>query len=86
MPKLDSLTFFVLNAMADDWESIVQIEPHVKEYQGPATREQIFEAIRGLHAGGFLRAMDENGYGIEGYPVEPDTAWFSMTDTGRAPF
>ncbi len=86
MPKLDSLTFYILNAMADDWESIVQIEPQINEFHGSATREEIFEVIHSLHAGGFLRAMDENGYGINGYPSEQDTAWFSMTDTGLALF
>jgi hypothetical protein len=86
MPKLDSLTFYTLNAMADDWESIVQIEPQVNEFHGRASRPEIFEVIRNLHAGGYLRAMDENGYGINGYPENQDTAWFSMTDTGRKLF
>ncbi len=86
MPKLDSLTFYTLNAMADDWESIVQIEPQVNEFHGRATRHEIFEAIRSLHAGGYLRAMDENGYGLNGYPEEQETAWFSMTDAGRELF
>jgi hypothetical protein len=86
MPKLDSLTFYTLNAMADDWESIVQIEPQVTEFHGPATREQIFKTIRKLHEGGYLRAMDENGDGVEGYPAEEETAWFSMTKAGRELF
>jgi len=86
MPRLDSLTFYTLNAMADDWESIVQIEPQVNEFHGPATREQIFEALRRLHDGGHLRAMDDNGYGTDGYPDKQETAWFSMTDAGRELF
>ena len=86
MPKLDSLTFYTLNAMADDWESIVQIEPQVNEFHGPATRDRILEAIRYLHSGGYIRAMDENGYGINGYPENEETAWFSMTVTGRELF
>ncbi|MBL8828209.1 MAG: hypothetical protein JNM18_14610 [Planctomycetaceae bacterium] len=69
--------------MADDWESIVQIEPQVKESHGSTTRDQIFGALRNLLAGGYLRAMDENGYGIDGYPDDQTTAWFSMTDAGR---
>ena len=72
--------------MADDWESIVQIEPQVNEFHGPANRDQIFEAIRNLHARGYLRAMDENGYGINAYPDDQTTAWFSMTDAGRELF
>jgi hypothetical protein len=86
MPKIDSLTFFTLNAMADDWESIVQIEPQVNEYHGPATHQQIFGAIRDLYVGGYLRAMDENGYETSRYPDDEKSAWFSMTDAGRRLF
>jgi hypothetical protein len=30
--------------------------------------------------------MDENGYGIKGYPGDETTAWFSMTESGRKLF
>jgi hypothetical protein len=86
MTGLDSLTFYTLNAMADDWESIVQIEPQVTELHGPVAREAIFDVLRRLHDAGHIRAMDQNGYSTDGYPADPHTAWFSMTDSGRALF
>lgn len=86
LPRLDSLTFFTLNAMADDWESIVQIEPQVNRFHGPSTRDQIFEALRNLHNAGHLLAMDDDGNRITGYPDEQETAWFSMTEVGRVLF
>ncbi len=86
MAQLDSLTFYTLNAMADDWESIVQIEPQVREFHGPVETVAILNVLRQLHEAGHLRAMDENGYGIDGYPADSATAWFSMTETGRALF
>jgi hypothetical protein len=86
MAQLDSLTFYVLNAMADDWESIVQIEPQVIEFFGDGGRDAIVNVLRHLHDAGYLRAMDENGYGINGFPADPARAWFSMTDSGRMLF
>ncbi len=86
MPRLDSLTFYTLNAMADDWESIVQIESQVTQFHGPVARDAIFDVLRRLYDAGHLRAMDENGHGTDGYPTSPKAAWFSMTDSGRALF
>ena len=86
MSKLESLDFYILNSMADDGESIVQIEPHVKEFHGPNARDQLFESLRNLHARGYLRSMDENGDSVDRFPDDPTKAWFLMTNAGRAAF
>ena len=72
--------------MADDWESIAQIEPQLNSFDVGATREEILDTIRQLHAGGYLRAMDENGHRLDVYPDDQETAWFSMTEIGRKLF
>lgn len=83
MRELDSLTWHIMDAMADDWESIEQIEPHVRRFHGSAERHAILEILCRLHDDSFLRIMDENGNGTDDFPDGPETAWFSMTDTGR---
>ncbi len=55
MPRLDSLAFLTLNAMADDWESIAQIERQVNEYHGPVKRDEIFVTLRRLFRDEYLR-------------------------------
>ena len=84
--RVDSLTFFVLNAMADDWESILQIEPQVHEYHGVVERKLILQALRRLHDVGHVLAMDQDGFGLSEFPGSPEAAWYRMTDSGRALF
>lgn len=79
----DSLTWHIMDAMADDWESIAQIESHVIRYHGPVERNAIVETLRRLHGDSLVRIMDENGCGTDSFPDVPETAWFSMTDAGR---
>ena len=86
MEQIDSLTFHILNAMADDWESIAQIEPQIAGYVGGVDRSEIFTVLRRLYVTGDIRAMDENGYGVDAFPDDPALAWFSMTDSGRGVF
>jgi hypothetical protein len=72
-----------MDAMADDWESISQIEPHVRHFHGAVAQPVIFSLLRHLHEAGHLRIMDENGYQLSDFPESPETAWFSMTESGR---
>lgn len=84
MTELDSLTWHVMDAMADDWESIEQIRPHVRRYAEPASDERIFQILRQLHENELVRIMDGKGYGTRRFPTEPRDCWFSMTERGRA--
>jgi len=72
-----------MDAMADDWESIVQIRPHVHQYCGPTPDDWIFQILRQLHESGFVRIMDLDGHGTESFPSDPQESWFDMTDIGR---
>ena len=72
-----------MDAMADDWESIVQIRPHVQQHCGATPDDRIFQILRQLHAAGFVRIMDLDGYGTDAFPADPRESWFDMTDTGR---
>jgi hypothetical protein len=83
MRELDSLAWHIMDAMADDWESIRQIELHVTRFHGAADHHAIFKILRKLHGESFLRIMDEDGNGIDDFPDAPETAWFSMTESGR---
>ena len=83
MPHVDLVTWYVLNAMADDWESIDQIEPQVRRFHGAVTRPAIVSLLRQLYEAGHLRIMDENGNQVGHFPESPATAWFSMTESGR---
>jgi hypothetical protein len=83
MQTLDKLQWHVLDAMADDWESIVQIRPHVAEFCGTTPDQRIFDILRTLHRLSFVRLMDSEGYGADAFPDDPRDYWFSMTESGR---
>ena len=83
MTNLDSLKWHVMDATADDWESIDQIRPHVCAYHGPESDVQIFEALRELHQHRLVCLMDENGNGVSEFPGDPSKHWFAMTAVGR---
>ena len=83
MLHIDLVTWDVLNAMADDWESIDQIEPQVRCFHGAVPRPAIFSLLRQLYEAGHLRIRDESGNQLSHFPESPETAWFSMTESGR---
>ena len=84
MQSLDSLAWHVMDAMAYDWESIVQIRPHVHQYCGSISDERIFQILRQLHENELVRIMDEDGYGTASFPADASDCWFCMSDTGKA--
>jgi hypothetical protein len=83
MTELDSLTWHVMDALADDWESIEQIRPHVHRYAEPASDEAIIQILRRLHEIGLVTIMDAEGYGVGSFPAQASDCWFSMTERGR---
>ena len=38
---LDEFTFHTMDAMADDWESLDQITPHIERFVGSADRGRV---------------------------------------------
>jgi hypothetical protein len=86
MRALDAHTWHVMDAMADDWESIAQIRPHVEGYCGVTTNDRIFDTLRSLHSDGLIEIMEVGAHSNSVFPASDarNTAWFCMTDAGRA--
>ena len=86
MRTLDATTWHIMDAMADDWESIVQIRPYVEEFCGPTPEESIFDTLRSLHADRLIEIMEvgEHSNALFPPPETRERAWFAMTDTGRS--
>ena len=75
-----------MDAMAEDWESVVQIRPHVEEFCGATSEACIFDTLRGLHADGLVEIMEVGGHTNTVFPAPATrgTAWFCMTDAGKS--
>lgn len=84
---LDEFTFHAMNAMADDWESLDQIEPQIERFVGSADRRRIAQLLVELNAEGLVIEMQRQPYQhltanmILQNPME---FWFAMTSAGRA--
>ncbi len=83
MDELDSLTWHIMDAMADDWESIEQIRPHVDRFHGQVDDSQIFEVLQDLCDSKLVEFMDGNGYGTDKFPEDARPYWFAMTERGK---
>ncbi len=84
MHTLNHLQWHVIDVLADDWESITQIRPHVNEWCGQTTDRHIFDTLRELHGEGFVRIMDAEGHETTAFPENPSDHWFDMTPSGRS--
>jgi len=82
--SLDKLSFELMNATADDWESLEQIMPQVERYAGIADRSQIARLIVDLLAEGLFEVMRYEGVTPEMIIQDPIEYWFRMTPAGRA--
>ena len=83
MKTLDSKMWQIMDATADDWESIEQIHPHVLKYHGTVSSNAIYAALKMLHADGLIKVMDNTGSYTELFPNNPSNSWFTMTEKGR---
>lgn len=84
MRTLDSLTWHILDAMAEDWETVELIQPHVREYCASVPDERIASVLRELHAEGLVEIMEVGGATNSVFPDDPRRTWFAMTPSGRA--
>jgi hypothetical protein len=79
-----TLAFWVMDATADDWESLEQIHPHVNQWwQQTEASVVVVEMMRLLGAGLFevMPATPENAAAVLAEPIQ---YWFRMTPVGRA--
>jgi hypothetical protein len=73
MRSLDRLTWHVMNAMADDWESIVQIRRDLHPYFDEISDEQIVSILRHLHGEKLVEIMAVPGQTSETFLTHPES-------------
>jgi hypothetical protein len=83
MDDLNAVSWNILDAMADDWESVEQIEPFINEYVGLVSRDEIIKAIEDLYNKGLIEIMDNEKFSRLDILKDPSKYWFGMTDAGR---
>ena len=86
--QLGSLTFWIMDATADDWESLDQIQPVVDEWWAPTPRRVVAEEIVRLVGAGLFEEMPHQDRGddelsAEAIIADPTRFWFGMTVEGR---
>ena len=81
---LDKLTFEVMNATADDWESLDQIMSPVKEFSGVSDRTSVANIIVQLITEGLFEEMKQQKVTAEMIVQSPMDFWFTMTKQGRS--
>lgn len=83
-PRLEKLAWVIMDAMADDWESLEQILPSTTKFCGCDNIVAVAEEIVSLIDHGFIEEMEEptplTPEQIVDYPRE---FWFRMTESGR---
>ena len=82
--SLDRLSFYVLDALADDWESLEQIVPHVGRFIGVGDASHIACVVVELLSKGLLVEMKHTSLKPHMIVETPTEYWFSMTSKGRA--
>src|SRR4051812_45402249 len=78
-----SLTFEVMNATGDDWESFAQIHSAVNLYWQSANASVVAEEIIRLFVAGLFDVMPKAPHNAEVILAEPVGYWFRMTLSGR---
>ena len=80
---LDSATWHILLAMADDWESIVQIQGTLHRFAFDIPDAAVFNTLRDLHRDGYIKIMGPDGHPISAFPDDPAEYWFYFTPAGE---
>jgi hypothetical protein len=83
-----SLRFWIMDAMADDWESLDQIAPVVDKWWQPTPRHVVAEQVVSMVEQGVLEEMPHDDRGDdrltpEAIVADPMRFWFGMTKRGR---
>jgi hypothetical protein len=79
-----SLMFEVLDATADDWESLEQIHGSVVRLHAPVTPRLVAEEIIRLVKSGHFKSQPAAPADVYSLLTEPFEYWFGMTERGRA--
>lgn len=80
---LNALQWEVMNATADDWESLEQILPQVVRFCGPTDRSLIAETVVELLRDGLMEEMHHPDLIAAEILRDPIEYWFRMTLRGR---
>ena len=85
---LGSLTFWIMDATADDWESLDQIQPVVDKWWESTQRLVVAEEIVRLVQTGLFEEMPHQDRGNDelsaaAIVADPMRFWFRMTAKGR---
>jgi hypothetical protein len=84
MTLLDSFTWHVMDATADDWESLEQILPHVHQFHGPVEPVETAKVIARLIDEGLMEAMHHEMVDPHDVAEDPIGYWFRITALGRS--
>ena len=79
---MDPLTWLVLNATADDWESITQIQKHVAEQLEDYPELELATTIKKLVEDGLIKVMNGTEFEPSNLLERPTEYWFGMTIPG----
>jgi len=85
--NIDEFTFHIMNAMADDWESLDQIVPDIEQIFGSVDRSEVVRLLVRLVSEDLVQEMKIVKYESlisEMILKSPSRFWFTMTDKGRA--
>jgi hypothetical protein len=80
---LDRLDWEIMNATADDWESLDQILPSVAAFCGPFNAHAVACSIARLVIEGLMEEMKHGAVEPESIVNTPIDYWFRMTSHGR---
>ena len=74
----------LLNATADDWESLEQIHGHVVRFSTAVAPRRVAEEIIRLIRSGHFECQPAAPSDVDAILAEPAEYWFRMTESGRA--
>ncbi len=80
---MDSLSWNVMNATADDWESLEQILPQVRQFYGPVESAEVAKLVSRLVHEGLMEEMRNPVINPAAVAADPIEFWFRMTPRGR---
>jgi hypothetical protein len=81
---VDVISFWIMNATADDWESLDQIVPQVLETCSSVDSKSVAERIEALVGQGLMEEMRGRAVRSADVLVDPMEFWFRMTLKGRS--
>ncbi len=80
---LSRLSWEIMNATADDWESLDQVMPSIMPHCGPVDAPAIARAIACLVNDGLMEEMRHGSVEPTSVVEDPMEYWFRMTPHGR---